>query len=111
MIARIWHGRTAAAHADEYLEYMKETGVKDIRAVEGNAAAYILRRVRGDVAEFRFVSLWESFDAIRKFAGEEMEKAVYYPEDRRYLLEMEPEVSHFEVAEAAEAARVAAAEA
>lgn len=43
------------------------------------------------------ISLWESMDAIRAFAGERPEKAVYFPEDERYLLELEPEVRHYEI--------------
>jgi hypothetical protein len=43
------------------------------------------------------VSLWESVDAIRKFAGPDIERAVYYPEDKEFLLELEPNVTHYEV--------------
>jgi hypothetical protein len=41
--------------------------------------------------------LWDSIEAIKKFAGPNIEKAVYYPEDVKYLLELEPHVKHFEV--------------
>jgi hypothetical protein len=44
--------------------------------------------------------LWESFDAIRRFAGEDYEKAHYYPEDRDFLLELEPFVEHYDVLDA-----------
>jgi heme-degrading monooxygenase HmoA len=58
---------------------------------------YALRRVDGDRAHFLLISLWDSMDAIRKFAGPEPEKAVYYPEDKDFLLEFEPNVTHYEV--------------
>jgi len=46
------------------------------------------------------VTMWESMDAVRAFAGDDPERAVYYPEDDEYLLEREPTVSHYEVLEA-----------
>lgn len=58
---------------------------------------YVLRRIAGDQAHFLLVSLWESYDAIRAFAGHEYERAVYYREDREFLLELEPHVTHYEL--------------
>ena len=78
---------------------IRKTGVKAYLAAEGNAGVYLLRRIRGEVAEFTLLTLWESFDCIKTFAGPEPEKAVYFPEDDEYLLEKESEVAHFEVVE------------
>lgn len=97
MIARIWRGVTLDSKSDEYLDYVKRTGVKDCRATEGNRGVWVLRKVADGHAEFLFVSLWESFDAIRKFAGPEIEKAVYYPEDEKFLLGLDSNVAHYEV--------------
>ncbi len=97
MIARIWKGRALASKADQYMDYMTATGVHDLRATEGNQGVYVLRRIDGDQAEFVFISLWESFDAIKRFAGEDIDRAVYYPEDKDYLLALEPKVIHYEV--------------
>jgi heme-degrading monooxygenase HmoA len=97
MIARIWKGRTLASHSDEYMAYMFSTGVHELRATDGNRGVYVLRRIDGDEAEFTFISLWESYAAIRRFAGEDIDRAVYYPEDRRYLLTLDPNVVHHEV--------------
>jgi len=97
MIARTWHGVTPLAKADEYLDYLHRTGVPDYRATEGNQGVYVLRRPEGDQAHFLLISLWESMAAIEKFAGPEPEKARYYPEDTDYLLELEPNVTHYEV--------------
>src|SRR5262245_42042448 len=97
MIARIWHGVTQAAKSDEYLDFLKRTGVPDYQATEGNRGVYVLRNINGDGAHFLTVSFWESFQAIRRFAGDEVEKARYYPEDKDFLLEFEPRVQHYEV--------------
>jgi heme-degrading monooxygenase HmoA len=98
MIARIWRGATRLADADRYLKYLEETGVKDYRATEGNREVMVLRRLRQDRAEFLLLTLWESFEAIARFAGDPVEKARYYPEDEAFLLELTPEVEHYELA-------------
>jgi heme-degrading monooxygenase HmoA len=97
VIARIWHGVTSADRSDEYAEYLDHTGVKECRATPGNRGVYVLRRLQHDRAEFTFISLWESLAAIRRFAGEDYEKARYYPKDREFLLELEPFVEHHDV--------------
>jgi heme-degrading monooxygenase HmoA len=97
MIARTWHGVTPAAKADEYLDYLEATGLKELRATDGNRGVYVLRRVGEEVADFLLISLWDSYESIREFAGDEYESAVYYPEDEEFLLELEPEVTHYDV--------------
>jgi heme-degrading monooxygenase HmoA len=97
MIARLWRGTTRAADADRYFQYLLETGLKDYRSIPGNRGVYTLRKIGPQHAEFLLISLWDSFDAIQKFAGPEYEKAVYYPEDAKFLLEMEPNVTHYEL--------------
>ena len=96
MIVRIWHGRTPADKGDAYLEYLNRTGVTNYRATEGNRGVYVLRSSENGVADFLLVSLWDSMDSVRAFAGDEPGKAVYYPEDDAYLLEREPGVRHYE---------------
>ena len=97
LIARIWHGVTDAARADVYAAYLERTGARECRATPGNRGVYVLRRIKQDHAEFTFISFWDSFEAIRRFAGEDYEKAHYYPEDRDFLVELEPFVDHYEV--------------
>jgi heme-degrading monooxygenase HmoA len=100
VIARVWHGAVPADWADAYHEYLRKTGVRDAVAAPGNRGIRVLKRVDEDVAHFLFVSFWDSMDAIRSFAGEKVERARYYPEDEIFLLELEPEVTHYEVLEA-----------
>lgn len=97
MIARIWHGVTPRAKAEEYAEYLHKTGVTDYQATEGNQSVHVLRRVEGEQAHFLILTLWNSMEAIKKFAGEDVDKARYYPEDQDYLLEFEEKVTHYEV--------------
>ncbi len=97
MIARIWRGETPESKADQYFDFLKATGIKDYQKTKGNLGVLVLRRIREGHAEFFLLSLWESWDAIREFAGNDVQKAFYYPEDPEYLLSMEPEVEHYEV--------------
>ncbi|MHB1133123.1 MAG: antibiotic biosynthesis monooxygenase [Chloroflexota bacterium] len=97
MIARAWHGITPATRAEEYLAYLNETGLPDYRRTEGNRGVYVLRSIQGEHAHFLLISLWDSYDAIRAFAGDNIDKAHYYPEDPAFLLELEPTVTHYEV--------------
>ncbi len=84
-----------AARAGDYLAYLQRTGVAEARSTPGNRGVVVLRRVEGDVAHFHFLSLWESEQAIAAFAGGDITRARYYPEDRDYLLELEPTVTHY----------------
>jgi heme-degrading monooxygenase HmoA len=69
MIARIWTGTVRRADADEYAEYIRETGFAEYGHTRGNRGAWMLRRDEGERTKFITLSLWESEDAIRAFAG------------------------------------------
>jgi heme-degrading monooxygenase HmoA len=97
MLARTWSGRTPASKADAYSEFLKTKGIQDYLATAGNRGVVVLRRDLGDVAEFLLISLWDSEDSIRAFAGEDVTKAFYYPEDDGFLLEFAPRAAHYEV--------------
>lgn len=96
IITRIWHGTTKSEQADEYLEYVIKTGVKDYKNTAGNLSVEILRRVEADICHFWTVTTWDGVESIKKFAGEDYEKARYYEKDAEYLLEFEPHVIHCE---------------
>jgi len=98
MIARTWHGVTPETKADAYLEYLHETGIREYRQTPGNRGVFVLVRREAGRAEFLVLSLWDSYDAIRRFAGPDIERAVFYPRDREYFLEMDPSASHYDVA-------------
>ncbi len=97
MIARQWIGETLESDAASYFKYLEETGVKECRAVVGNQGVWLMRRVHDGKAEFVFISLWDSFESVKAFAGPNYEKAVYYPEDKKFLLKLDPHVRHYEV--------------
>ena len=96
MITRIWHGKTKKADADRYLSFLQEKGVQDYLNTPGNTGVRIWRTIEQDIAHFWTVSTWESRESIAAFAGEDISKARYYPEDHDFLLEFEPTVTHME---------------
>ena len=96
-IARVWHGRTPQAKAEEYLQYLTESGIRKIEALPGNRGAQIFRRTENGIADFTVISYWESREAIKQWAGNDIEKTRYLEKDKEYLLELEPTVKHFEV--------------
>jgi heme-degrading monooxygenase HmoA len=97
MIARIWQGVVRTGDADVYADYIRETGFAEYAETPGNRGAWLLRRGQGDRTEFITLSLWDSVDAIRAFAGDDIEAAVLYPEDARYLVGGESTVTHYQV--------------
>ncbi|HVI59487.1 MAG TPA: hypothetical protein VM619_11555 [Luteimonas sp.] len=94
-IARVWHGVTLAAVADDYLAFLRVRAIGDYRATPGNLAAFVMHRREGRLAHFLTVSHWASWQAIEAFAGEDVERARYYPEDAGFLLAFEPTVRHY----------------
>jgi heme-degrading monooxygenase HmoA len=97
MIVRIWHGRTSRARADAYAAFLTLRAIPDYRSIPGNLDVAILRQDEAEVSHFLTVTRWVSEDAILAFAGSDVLKAKYYPEDEEFLLEFEPEVRHFAV--------------
>ena len=97
MISRRWHGIVPTEKAEEYQAYLVETGVTGYQATQGNLGVYVLRREEGGDTHFETLTLWDSEESIRAFAGEDIARARYYPLDREYLLELEPTVQHHEV--------------
>jgi heme-degrading monooxygenase HmoA len=100
MIARTWHGRVPESKAEAYYEYLQRTGISDYHKTPGNRGVFVLRRTEGGVTHYRILTLWDSVEAIKRFAGPDYLAARYYPEDDAFRLEREPNVVHDEVLEA-----------
>lgn len=99
MIARTWEGLVPSSKADAYHAYLFKTGVAACESTAGNQGVYVLRREESGNTRFMFISLWDSMDSVKRFAGDDPEVARYFPEDEEFLLEMAPCVEHYEVLE------------
>jgi len=97
VIARVWRGATRAEDAEAYAAYIEESGTGPSRKLAGARGSLVLRRVVGDRAEFETIILFNSLDDVRAFAGDDIDKAVFFPDDDRYLVERDLGVGHYEV--------------
>ena len=97
MIARIWRGAVRRGDAEAYAEYIAGTGMAEYRSTPGNQGAWMLRRDDGDRAEIITFSLWDARESIKAFAGANIDQAVFYPDDDRYLIERDQMVRHYDV--------------
>ena len=97
-ILRRWASRIRTEDRAAYTHYVRRTGAADYGACEGNLGFQMLLRDLGDgTSEVVTLSWWTSIEAIKAFAGERWERARYYPEDDRFLLEQPEAVEHCEV--------------
>jgi heme-degrading monooxygenase HmoA len=97
MIVRTWRGAVRPEDVDEYLRHQDETGVGEYRETSGNRGVLVLRRPRGDLVEITTVSFWDSMDAVRAFAGDDPERAKFYPGDDDLLAQKDAHADHYEV--------------
>lgn len=95
MITRIWHGKTKKEDAEIYRQYVIDTGVSEYLETEGNLDTRIWQKDEDGITHIWTVTCWKNFDSIKKFAGDDFQKAKYYPEDKKYLLDFEPQVEHY----------------
>jgi heme-degrading monooxygenase HmoA len=107
MIARIWQGRTRPKMGDAYYSYLEQTGLKEYHATDGCRGVFVLRQDADERSDYVIVSLWDDLAAVRRFAGADPERAVYYPDDDQYFPpeERRPRVNHYDVVASPLAAR------
>ena len=96
VVAREWRGRVAPARADEYYHYLLG-GVAKIRSISGNLGVQVMRRNEAGAVEYVVISYWESREAIKAYAGQDIEKPHHLPKDRELLLELPTRVLHYDV--------------
>ncbi|MES2442475.1 MAG: hypothetical protein V4574_06560 [Pseudomonadota bacterium] len=98
LILRRWSAHIRTADEAEYVTYIRATGGDDYQATPGNRGWQMLMRALGDGrSQVTTLSWWDSMESIRAFAGEQVERARYYPEDDRYLLDRPETVEHHRV--------------
>jgi len=97
MIGRLWHGWTAPEDADAYEELLRSRVLPGIDRLEGHEGSFLLRRERDGRVEFVTLTLWESLDAVRAFAGDDYELAVVPPDAQALLADYERTSAHFDV--------------
>jgi heme-degrading monooxygenase HmoA len=94
----MWRGWVRTEDREAYADYIEQTGMAEYRQTPGNLGAHmLLRDVEDGRTEIITLSFWTSREVIAGFAGADISRAVFYPEDDRYLVEREHTVTHYEV--------------
>jgi heme-degrading monooxygenase HmoA len=101
MIVRIWRGRAAPTNPHAYAEHFTQRVLPELKAIAGFLGAALLREDRPDGIEFLVLTRWESMDAVRAFAGDDVTKAVIEPRAMAALVDFDASVRHFTVVEEA----------
>lgn len=96
MIARIWHGWTTPGNADAYETLLRSEVLPGIRRIDGARGAYVLRAPLEDEVEFVTMTLWDSLDAVRAFAGDDYEVAVVPAHARQLLSRFDERSRHYD---------------
>lgn len=99
MIIREWRGRAKPAAAAGYPEHFRSSVLPQLKRSEGFVGAHLGRRDFGDQIEFLVLTRWASLDAVRAFAGADLDKAVLEPGALAVLADYDLNVQHFEVLE------------
>ncbi len=97
MIARMWRGFAIPEKAEEYAKHLQESVLPELRQIDGFQGVTLMRQDVAQSVEFIVLTLWESMDAIRKFAGENAEAAVVAPAAQPLFREYDSTVRHFEI--------------
>lgn len=96
-ILRMWRAEIRRALRNEYVEYVTATGLAAYRATPGNLGASIaVRDLDAERSEIVTLSWWTGIEAVRAFAGDDFERARYFPEDDRFLLTRPEHVLHYD---------------
>jgi len=101
MIARTWRGSATAANADAYQHHFTARVAPHLNDIAGHCGAYLLRRELAGQVEFLAVTLWDSIETVKGFAGPNPDLALVEPEARAVLTEFDDFAKHYEVAFAA----------
>jgi heme-degrading monooxygenase HmoA len=98
MIARTWRGTATIAKADAYYRHFTTRVAPHLKDIAGHQGAYLLRREADGQVEFLALTLWDSIETIKKFAGSNPDVAIVEPEGRAALSEFDGFAKHYEVA-------------
>ena len=98
MIVRTWKCQALAAQAEAYHAYLISTVFASLQPIRGHRGAYLLKREVGDRVAFEVISFWDTTEAIKEYAGEEIGRAMVKPEARAMLVQFDEIVDHYTLA-------------
>jgi heme-degrading monooxygenase HmoA len=97
MIARFWTAKIAQAHARIYTDHLRSQVLATLRKIDGYIGTKLLEREISEGVEIVVITLWQSLDAVRAFAGPDLEKAVVSDDVVSLFLQYDQRVRHYKV--------------
>jgi heme-degrading monooxygenase HmoA len=97
MMARMWRGWTRVADAGIYEQHYREDVLAHLTELPGFRGARLVRRTVGAETEFLSLTVFDSLDDVRAFAGDDYERAVVAEPARRVLVRYDDRVSHYTI--------------
>jgi heme-degrading monooxygenase HmoA len=95
MIVRTWRGRASKINSDKYLRHFQSNVFPELERIEGFQNAHVMQRGDGDLVEILVMTMWNSMDDVRRFAGDDPTQAVVEPEARKVLTDYDATVKHY----------------
>jgi heme-degrading monooxygenase HmoA len=97
MIARVWKGTAPLESADAYQQHVRRQVFPKLSRLDGYVSGLVLRHDEGSGVDFLVITQWTSLEAIRAFAGDDIERAVVEPDARALLSYAAPTARHFQI--------------
>lgn len=95
---RMWTGTILTADREAYVRVVEETGMREHAEFEGHLGSWVtVRDLDAGYSEVVTFSIWSSREAIEAWAGYDIARAVFYPDEERYLIERSPFASHYDI--------------
>jgi len=95
IIVRRWHA--TAANEKRYVTHFRRRVLPELRRLAGYRGALVLRRRVEAAVEIEVLTFWVSMASIRRFAGDNTDRAVVKEEAKAVLRRFESRVRHLDV--------------
>lgn len=97
MWIREWKCLCPENRLNDFLIYLDKTGIEDTQSIKGCCGFCVLTREQNKMIEVTLHTYWKSKELMKQYAGNNMYKAVLYPEDDIYEIIPDTEVKIYEV--------------
>ena len=97
MVGRVWEGQTKVEDSETYARIIEERDIPNYRQTEGFVKLTFLKRTENQFAFFKLITFWKDLEVIKNFTGPNLEQAVSYKEDEKYLVDFPGSIIHYEV--------------
>jgi heme-degrading monooxygenase HmoA len=97
MVIRVWRAQSQPQNVEKYARHLRESVLPQLGRMAGHRGAYLLRRDQPAHVELLVLTLWDSMESVRQFAGSSPDTAVVEPAAQAVLESFDAIVQHFQV--------------